>query len=473
MSEFIDQNNHCLVEYPLNDNTAQSKAAEFLPCRCKEPASTSLVQEKHGLKALPSQDEMNEAKTNYDTGILNNKLQVVVAFSDFKAVDDNQLSFCRGDEMQILYKPNSDWWWAEIHGNEGYIPTNHITEKTREEWEADRWQDVEYFDSYADLKLHLEMLSDNARTNAYKDAIIQNAESLSNKVVVDVGCGTGILSLLCAKHANVKQVYGVEASDIVHHTQHLIDQNGLTNKITIFKDKVENITLPDKVDIIISEWMGTLLLFELMIESVLLARNLWLKDTGVMWPSDASLYLVPCSATDEYNKKIAFWDCVYGFDFSYLKSFAMQEYFGKPVFNHELKSTDCLDSPLCVLKMKMKTFQIDELEEIVKEFSFKVTKKSTFHGFASWFSVDFGGFNNQNTVTLDTGPTSRLTHWKQDLFMMNDAVQVTVGDKIEGSIVIKRNAEWRRHLVVTFKYQMIFHCDQNIKNFEKTFPLWK
>ena len=47
---------------------------------------------------------------------------------------------------------------------------------------------------------------------------------------------------------------------------------------------------------ILSEWMGTMLVFEYMIESVILARDRCLHDDGVMWPSTASLYLTPVSA---------------------------------------------------------------------------------------------------------------------------------------------------------------------------------
>ena len=35
-----------------------------------------------------------------------------------------------------------------------------------------------------------------------------------------------------------------------------------------------------------------------------------------MWPSDAELFLVPCSAEDVYKEKISFWDDVYGFDYA-------------------------------------------------------------------------------------------------------------------------------------------------------------
>jgi hypothetical protein len=56
----------------------------------------------------------------------------------------------------------------------------------------------------------------------------------------------------------------------------------LENKIVFLKGKMEDIKLPvDKVDIIISEWMGYFLLYESMLDSVLFARDKYLNSNGV------------------------------------------------------------------------------------------------------------------------------------------------------------------------------------------------
>lgn len=60
--------------------------------------------------------------------------------------------------------------------------------------------------------------------------------------------------------------------------------------------RVEDVTLPDniKVDVIISEWMGFYLLHEGMLDSVIMARDTFLKEDGKMFPEHAFMYVAPC-----------------------------------------------------------------------------------------------------------------------------------------------------------------------------------
>lgn len=68
-----------------------------------------------------------------------------------------------------------------------------------------------YFDSYAHFGIHEEMLKDEVRTLSYRSSIYQNRHLFKDKIVLDVGCGTGILSMFAAK-AGAKHVYGVSYS---------------------------------------------------------------------------------------------------------------------------------------------------------------------------------------------------------------------------------------------------------------------
>ncbi|XP_065818251.1 protein arginine N-methyltransferase 2 isoform X3 [Labrus bergylta] len=294
-----------------------------------------------------------------------------VALSDFTGSGSDQLSFSRGDRLLVHTKPSSEWWWAELQEVKGYVPASYLRKSTAEEEEdvslEDPWQDEEYFGSYGTLRLHLEMLSDKSRTEAYRQVILSNSASLKNKVVMDLGCGTGIISLFCAQLAQPSLVYAVEASSMADYTRQLVKQNGSEEVVSVLQARAEEIELPERVDVLVSEWMGNSLLFEFMVESVLLARDRWLREGGVMWPSSAALTLVPCQAHSYYDEKMAFWERPYGLDFTPLQPLAQQEFFTKPKFSHLVEPADCLSSPCDVISLDMYTLQIKDLEAYTLE----------------------------------------------------------------------------------------------------------
>lgn len=88
--------------------------------------------------------------------------------------------------------------------------------------------------------------------------------------------------ILKPEQAGARIVYAIEASGIAEYAKKVVESNGMQDRIKILRQKVENVILPEKVDIIISEWMGYFLIYESMLDSVLLARDRWLKPVRVI-----------------------------------------------------------------------------------------------------------------------------------------------------------------------------------------------
>ncbi|EOA92839.1 Histone-arginine methyltransferase CARM1, partial [Anas platyrhynchos] len=93
-----------------------------------------------------------------------------------------------------------------------------------------------------------------------------------------VGCGSGILSFFAAQ-AGARKIYAVEASTMAQHAEVLVKSNNLTERIVVIPGKVEEVSLPEQVDVIISEPMGYMLFNERMLESYLHAKK-YLKPSG-------------------------------------------------------------------------------------------------------------------------------------------------------------------------------------------------
>lgn len=134
---------------------------------------------------------------------------------------------------------------------------------------------TQYFQFYGYLSQQQNMMQDYIRTSTYQRAIISNADDFRDKVVLDVGAGSGILSFF-AVQAGARKVYAVEASSMAKHAEQLVFSNKLTSKITVIPGKIEEIQVPEQVDVIISEPMGYMLFNERMLETYLHAKK-WLR----------------------------------------------------------------------------------------------------------------------------------------------------------------------------------------------------
>jgi len=290
-----------------------------------------------------------------------------------------------------------------------------------------------YFDSYAHFGIHEEILKDEVRTKTYQKAIMNNKHLFENKVVLDVGCGTGILCMFAAK-AGAKQVFGVECAGIINQARQIVKANHFDHIITLIKGKVEEIQLPvDKVDIIISEWMGYFLLYESMLDTVIFARDKWLRDGGLIFPDKASLHLLAIEDAEYRHEKINFWESVYGFDMSCIKDLALQE----PLVD-TCDANQVISDAATILSIDLYRVKKEELD-FTSPFSLRIKRDDYLHALVAYFNVEFS--KSHTHLQFSTGPHSKYTHWKQTVFYLDEEMMVHQGDIITGIIQVKRNAK--------------------------------
>ena len=306
-----------------------------------------------------------------------------------------------------------------------------------------------YADSYAHFGIHEEMLKDEVRTLSYRQAIQNNPHLFRDKVVLDVGCGTGILCMFAAR-AGAKKVIGVDMSNIIDQARQIVSANGFDDVITLVKGKLEEVDLglgPNgKVDVIVSEWMGYFLLYESMLDTVLLARDLYLAPDGIMMPDSATLYLSAIEDQEYKEEKIEFWDDVYGFDYSCIKEIALREPLVDTV---ELRSVVC--DPAVVKHLDLLTVKKEDLT-FGSDFSLRVTRNDYVHAFLGWFDIGFEACHKP--VRFSTGPHSRYTHWKQTVFYTPQTLTVSQGETIQGHLTCAPNARNPRDLDITIQYRV-------------------
>ncbi|EEQ98774.1 protein arginine methyltransferase, putative [Perkinsus marinus ATCC 50983] len=266
-----------------------------------------------------------------------------------------------------------------------------------------------YYNSYGKLEIHQEMLGDQVRTDAYRRAILDNAHLFQGKTVLDVGSGTGILSMFAAQ-AGAEHVYGVECSEIVEVARAVAAANGFGDRITYIEGEVEEVQLPvDKVDIIVSEWMGYCLLYEAMLDSVLYARDKWLTSEGFMLPDRAYLYVAGISAWEDVDLRNHSWDNMGGIRMSCVR----EELSTEPVVT-DLAVDKVCTSTACALELDLSSCTSADLA-FVAQIRLPSIRRDIVTGLVLWFDVSFtfGYDPSAMTCSMSTGPDSTPTHWRQ------------------------------------------------------------
>nr|AID68558.1 arginine methyltransferase [Artemia sinica] len=305
-----------------------------------------------------------------------------------------------------------------------------------------------YFDSYAHFGIHEEMLKDEVRTLTYRNSIYHNKHLFKDKIVLDVGCGTGILSMFAAK-AGAAKVIGIDMSNIVDHARTIVADNHLSHLVTILKGKVEEVELPDgidKVDIIISEWMGYCLFYESMLDTVLYARDKWLKEGGMLFPDKACLYLTAIEDRQYKDDKINWWDDVYGFNMSSIRKVAVAEPLVDVVDPKQVVSNSCLVREVDLYTVTKETIPF------TAPFHLMARRNDYVQALVAYFTIEFTKCHKR--VGFSTGPESQYTHWKQTVFYLNEYLTVKKGENISGSFEMQPNDRNRRDL--DFKIQVDF-----------------
>ena len=238
--------------------------------------------------------------------------------------------------------------------------------------------------------------------------------------------------MFCAR-AGASKVYAVDMSNIAQQAKTIVEDNGLTDKIIVIQGKMEEIVLPVQyVDIIISEWMGYFLLYESMLDTVIYARDRYLRpETGIIMPDQAKLFI--CAIEDEeYRKeKIDFWDNVYGFDMSTIKKMALAE----PLVDI-VDSKAIISSIEPVLHLDIMTCKKEDLA-FSHDFKLKFCRSDYCHALMSYFECAFTLVHKP--IVFSTSPLCQYTHWKQVVYYLEEPLTVCNGEELYTTIQVNPN----------------------------------
>eukprot|EP00565_Helicotheca_tamesis_P007614 CAMPEP_0185732482 /NCGR_PEP_ID=MMETSP1171-20130828/16388_1 /TAXON_ID=374046 /ORGANISM="Helicotheca tamensis, Strain CCMP826" /LENGTH=268 /DNA_ID=CAMNT_0028401983 /DNA_START=86 /DNA_END=892 /DNA_ORIENTATION=- len=247
-----------------------------------------------------------------------------------------------------------------------------------------------------------------------------------------------------AAQAGARHVYAVDCSSIIDQAKRIIQLNGFGDKITLIKGKVEEINLPvEKVDVIISEWMGYFLLYESMLDTVLYARDKWLVPNGILFPDKAIMYICAIEDAQVKTERIDFWDDVYGFDMSPIKEIAIKE----PVVD-VVDAKAVISNTVPILNLDLLTCTKEDLS-FSSQFALRAQRDDYAHGLVAYFECAFTQIHKP--LGFSTAPFAQYTHWKQTVFYLPETLTVCEGEVITGKISCTPNPKNNRDLDIALQ----------------------
>jgi protein arginine N-methyltransferase 1 len=272
---------------------------------------------------------------------------------------------------------------------------------------------------YAEFEVHRTMICDRVRTGAFQRAIA--AMVRPGDVVLDVGAGSGILSVFAAR-AGAARVYAVERTTVAVLAQELAAANGVADIVQVIHGDVVDVELPEPVDVIVSEWLGGFGIDEGMLVPVIAARDRWLKPGGVMipWAVTANTALVYDRYLGEMMEFLQ--DCPYGLKLDGLVDTTVNEILYSGSFRH-LAAADSRSEPGRLWTTDADLIPLEEASAPHEaETLLRVREHGTANALALWFSAELAPGNS-----LAVGPGDPPTHWGMTTAPLCSPIELTPG----------------------------------------------
>jgi protein arginine N-methyltransferase 1 len=277
------------------------------------------------------------------------------------------------------------------------------------------------------IEYHRELLADEKRTLAYRDAIRQTVKP--GDIVVDLGSGSGILSYLACE-AGAGHVYAIDNGHMADVVTYMARHLGLSDRLTVFHQLSTNVELPQRADVLVTETMGCLGYDEHMLGYIVDARKRLLRPGAAIIPRSVALHVVPVELPEIYKRHIAFWgEPLYGFDLSPMRFFASNS-----LGYVQLDLTAGIAAEAQLIDVHFRTH---ETTLVSGQTTFTAERDATVHGFGAWF-----------TTTLSEGVSfstrePRATHWAQVFLPLEGPLTVAGGDEIRLDLGTDDGKVWR------------------------------
>ncbi len=259
------------------------------------------------------------------------------------------------------------------------------------------------------------MMSDNVRVDAYLRAM---RESITpNSVVLDLGSGPGFFALLACR-LGARRVFAIEPSNSILLGRELAEQNGCSDRIEFFHAAAENVTLPERVTVLVHDLRGTLPIGEDQLRVLVDARRRFLAPGATLIGYADTLWAAVVECPAVYRPYAQNGD--YGginLELSAYRRRACND-----LHKARFRPQELLSAPSCWARLE---YAVIESAIVDGQIESEILRTGIAHGIAVWFDAELApgiGFSN--------APGQPDTVYASLFFPWLEPVPVEKGDRV-------------------------------------------
>jgi protein arginine N-methyltransferase 1 len=275
------------------------------------------------------------------------------------------------------------------------------------------------------------MTADAVRMDAYVQALREAMRP--GCVVLDIGAGTGVFSLLACRFG-ARHVYAVEPADAIQVAREAVEAAGFGDRVTFFQEMSTEVSLLEPADVMVSDLRGILPLFHGHIPCIADARERLLAPGAAVIPRRDILCAAVVSAPDRYRELVSPWtDGPAG---------VPMEAGRRLVVNSARKAQMAADQLLVPAgQWAVLDYTTIRDPDVRGELSWTVGREGTGHGLLVWFDTELAegiGFSN--------APGGPELIYGQTFFPWTEPVKLAPGDLVTVRFDVRlvgENYVWR------------------------------
>jgi protein arginine N-methyltransferase 1 len=259
------------------------------------------------------------------------------------------------------------------------------------------------------------MISDRVRLDAFMEALRRTVRPGST--VLDLGTGPGIMALLACRFG-ARKVYAIEAEPVISLAREIASRNGFGERIEFIEGLSTKVSLPERVDAIVSDLNGILPWFQQHLRSVADARRRFLAPGGMMIPKKEIVWLAVVESQPAYSEHAQPWETGHGFDMQVARDLATDA-----PQRMRLQPEDLLAPPQCGVVLDF--MQLEEPDSRA-DVTFHVTRPGLGHGLLVWFDCVL-----TDEISFSNAPGRQKSLYGQTFFPWTKPVGLEAGDVVK------------------------------------------